>query len=237
MPEKLRTSYVILSQPRTGSTLLASLLRHRGLGDPDEYLNADRIERLWPSFAGPDAKYDVHRYLQLLKENRSSAQGWFGIKVHYFQLIKPFAQLGNIRNFVLSFDRIIVLNRKDKLAQAVSTMKAEQTGNWGSSPSDKDPFFDPLAISDAIRRSIFHDRQVLRMKLGNARPVLFLTYEELRDSTDAIWQRVQEYLGVTPEPLDRDAIREKPQRDHRSAEFERQYLAFIRGMDPQNEAS
>lgn len=223
-------SYAILSQPRTGSTLLMELLRLRGVGNPDEYLHDDRIKSWWPKLAGPDDAFDLQRYMALLRQSQSGPGVHFGIKIHYGQLGAHLADRTAVRSFVGGFDKIIVLSRVNKLAQAVSALKAEQTRRWGAaSPEAKvEPSFDPVAIAENVRRFLFQDRQIARLKLEADRPVLFVTYEELRDSMTGTWERIQGFLGVAPEPVP-TTIRSRPQRDALSDEFERQFLKLIQG--------
>lgn len=83
-------SYAILSQPRTGSTLLTELLRTRGLGDPDEYLHDATIKRLWPELSGSSEPFNIHRYIALLRQVQITTSGNFGVKVHYSQLQAQF---------------------------------------------------------------------------------------------------------------------------------------------------
>jgi LPS sulfotransferase NodH len=223
-------SYAVLSQPRTGSTLLMELLRVRGMGNPDEYLHDNRIQLWWPKLAGPDETFELQRYITLLRQSQSGPDGHFGIKVHYSHFGKHCADSAAVRNFVGGFDKIIVLRRVDKLAQAVSALKAEQTRRWGAAaPESKvEPSFDPVAIAENIRRFLFQDRQIARLKLAADRPVLYVTYEELRDSMAETWERIQSFLGVAPAPIP-TTIRTRPQRDARSREFEERFLKLIRG--------
>jgi LPS sulfotransferase NodH len=223
-------SYAILSQPRTGSTLLMELLHVRGMGNPDEYLNGDRIEVWWPKLTGSDDAFDLQRYMTLLRHSQSGPAGHFGIKIHYGHLGAHLADRAGVRNFVGGFDKIIVLSRVNKLAQAVSALKAEQTRRWGAAAPEAnvEPSFDPVAIAENIRRFLFQDRQIARLKLEADRPVLFVTYEELRDSMAGTWERIQGFLGVTPEPVP-TTIRTRPQRDALSHEFEDRFLKLIQG--------
>lgn len=223
-------SYAILSQPRTGSTLLSELLRDRGLGDPDEYLNTDRIARIWPALGGSDQGFDVDRYVRLLRNAQSASSEHFGIKIHYSHLITHFKDRASIRKFISGFDRIIVLTRANKLAQAVSALKADQTGRWRASAptSNVEPTFDPVFIADGIRRFLFQESQIAGLKIADTRPAFFVTYETLSNSTAATWEAVQKFLGVTPQPVPA-AIQSRPQRDALSHEFEDRFLKLIRG--------
>lgn len=223
-------SYAILSQPRTGSTLLRELLRVRGMGDPDEYLHTSRIDRFWPNLIGSDKPFDCHQYVRLLRQCQTQSSEHFGIKVHYSHLQAHLRDPIAIKNFFVGFDKVIVLNRANKLAQAVSALKADQTGQWrDSAPESKmEPTFDPIFIAEGIRRFLFQDRQISRLNLGTSPPALFISYEDLRDSLSVTWQKVQSFLGVTPDPLP-TTIRVRPQRDALSLEFEERFLKLIRG--------
>lgn len=223
-------SYAILSQPRTGSTLLSELLRARGMGDPDEYLHENRIRVWWPKLAGSNDGFDVQRYMTLLRQSQSGPDGHFGIKVHYSHLRKCLGDPEPIHDFFVEFDRIIVLTRADKLSQAVSALKAEQTKRWGAAtPKAKvEPRFDPVALAENLRRFMFQDQKVAQLITAAGRPTLFVTYEELRDSINETWESVQKFLGIPPVPVPA-AIRTRPQRDAQSVEFEKSFLEFIRG--------
>ena len=223
-------SYAILSQPRTGSTLLTELLRVRGMGDPDEYLHTSRIELLWPKLSGSDKPFDFHQYIRLLRQFQTESSNYFGIKIHYSQMQAHLRDRVATKDFIVGFDKIIVLNRANKLAQAVSALKADRTGRWRASipESEIEPAFDPIFIAEGIRRFLFQDRQIAGLNLGTSRSALFISYEDLRDSISVTWERVQRFLGVAPEPVP-TTIRTRPQRDVQSHEFEDRFLKLIQG--------
>lgn len=222
-------SYAILSQPRTGSSLLMDLLHARGLGMPDEYLHADRIRVWWPKLAGTGDAFDLPRYMALLRQSQSGSAGHFGIKIHYLHLRDRLRERDAIQRFMVGFDRIIVLTRTDKLAQAVSALKAEQTGRWGATApeSNVEPSFDAAGIAEALRRFLFQDSRIAELELASRRPTLFVTYEALRDSLGETWAEVQSFLGVAPEPVP-TTLRFR-QRDAQSRDFEERFLKLIRG--------
>lgn len=224
-------SYAIISQPRTGSSLLMELLRVRGLGTPDEYLHEDRIRVWWPKLAGPDAAFDLQRYIALLRQSQFASNGHFGIKIHYSHLREHFKERAVIQSFVAGFDGIIVVTRANKLSQAVSALKATQTGRWGAEAPEAnvEPTFDPVAIAENLRRFLFQDRQIAGLNLGASRPALFVTYEDLRDSIGESWERIQNFLGVAPEPVP-TTIRSRQQRNAQSLEFEERFLKLIKGQ-------
>ena len=124
--------FIVVAQARTGSSMLEQRLRARGLGMPCEYLNPNLEKALVTRWTGSEKPVGFERYLDLLKQYRTTPNGCFGIKCLHSQLDRRFERAARVRNFLLTFDRIIVLNRRDKLAQAISAVRAEQTGQWTS---------------------------------------------------------------------------------------------------------
>lgn len=226
---KASQTYVILAQARTGSTMLEERLRARGLGMPFEYLNPNLEKALVARWTGSDQSVRFPRYLDLLKQHRTTPNGFFGIKCLQAQLDRRFARAAEIRTFLLMFDRIVVLNRRDKLAQAISAVRAEQTGQWTShlAGAGREPVFDTRTISQRIHRFLVQDRALAAMKLDADRPVLALAYEEFRDAPAETWARVQEFLGVEPVPASDARPQTQRQRDALSAEWERLYLRHL----------
>jgi LPS sulfotransferase NodH len=222
-------TYVIVAQARTGSSMLEQRLRARGLGVPFEYLNPNLEKALVARWTGSEKAVRFARYLELLKRHRTTGNGYFGIKCLHSQLDRRFDRTGGLRAFLLTFDRIVVLNRRDKLAQAISAVRAEQTGQWTSQLAEagKEPAFDTRAIGQCIHRFLLQDRALAAMKLDADRPVLALAYEEFRDAPKESWARVQTFLGVEPAPAGAARPKTERQRDALSEEWERMYLRHL----------
>ena len=225
---KVTLSFIVVAQARTGSTMLEQQLRARGLGMPFEYLNPNLEKALVARWTGSEKPVGFARYLELLKQYRTTPNGFFGIKCLHSQLDRRFNRTALVRTFLLSFDRIVVLNRRDKLAQAISAVRAEQTGQWTSQLAGAgEPAFDTRTISQRIHRFLVQDRALAAMKLDGDRPVLALAYEELRDAPEENWARVQAFLGVEPVPAGAARPRTQRQRDALSDDWERMYLRHL----------
>lgn len=222
-------TYIIVAQARTGSTMLEERLRARGLGMPFEYLNPNLEKALVARWTGSAKPVGFARYLELLKQHRTTPNGYFGLKCLHSQLDRRFNRTALVRDFLLTFDRIVVLNRRDKLAQAISAIRAEQTGQWTShlAGSGREPAFDTRSISQRIHRFLLQDRALAAMTLDSDRPVLALAYEEFRDAPEENWARVQAFLGVEPAPAENARPQTQRQRDALSAEWERKYLQYL----------
>ncbi len=140
--------YAIASTPRSGSTLLARLLWATGaMGAPTEYFNYEgpmlrMVARLRPR--------NLAEYAVQLLQLRTSPNGVFGFKAHWdqFQLVRNGGLLGFFPGL-----RFIHIERTDRLAQAVSMVRAQQTGQWESSVTQKfEPTYDPARIRYWLRR-------------------------------------------------------------------------------------
>lgn len=115
--------YLIASTPRCGSHYLGHALTETGyFGVPLEYLNSG-------NFAGWHARFGKKPTENMLKDliaHRTSPSGNFGFKAHWSQF-RPFQdRLGALA----PIKRIVFIRRRNLLSQAISYLKAEQTGQW-----------------------------------------------------------------------------------------------------------
>jgi len=142
-------AYIICATPRTGSTLLCRLLKSTGrAGDPDSFISrfipewaeewgVPPAETMTPeAFAAAyfEAAIRAGRGgteifgLRLMRENVGDLDGMI-------DLVHPGLPPGRAR-FERAFGPLLYihLSRRDKVAQAVSLVKAEQTGLWHVAP-------------------------------------------------------------------------------------------------------
>lgn len=177
-------SYVICTSPRSGSTLLCLLLRATGrAGNPESYFHQPSVEK-WLESLGekPPFPASEREVLELVFQSAitkgSLNTGIFGLRLQrpsFKFLIKQLTKLhphlsGDEQKFEKVFGRtcFIHLTRHNKVAQAVSLLKAEQTGLWhvaddGSelerqSPPEN-PFYDPIGIRDRVNEVTAYDQQ------------------------------------------------------------------------------
>jgi LPS sulfotransferase NodH len=125
----VKKSYVIASCFRSGSTLLCVKLWETGvLGAPWEYLNFHNEMPQMESRLKPSSPED---YITKLLSCRTTSNGVFGVKVHFHDFATA---LDRYRTLLerLSPITYIYIDRRDKLAQAVSMAKAHQTEAWTS---------------------------------------------------------------------------------------------------------
>lgn len=128
----LRKSYVVASSYRCGSTFFCSELWRTGvLGAPGEYLNIGEGRMLRDLMASRLQAASPEDYFAKLLACRTSRNGVFGMKAH-FHHFEPALNWCPSMIKLLSPVTYIYLNRRDKLAQAVSMAKAMQTDAWTS---------------------------------------------------------------------------------------------------------
>ncbi len=214
-------SYVICTSPRSGSTLLCSLLAATGIaGDPKSYFHEPVVES-WAAELSlpPERKGDGRDYLRAVVQaaitEGTSGTGLFGLRLQRHSFDFFMAQLALLHPApVRELDRLraafgqtcfIHLTRVDKLEQAVSRVKAEQTGLWHVAPdgtelerlkAHRDPTYDGAAIRRHYEEMLAMDRQWLDWFDREGIRPLRLTYDELSADPRAALGRVLRGLGL-----------------------------------------
>lgn len=127
--------YLILSSPRTGSTMLAAALNATGkAGNVKEYFHLSTLaERGNPE----QTKQDMLAYYGDVVSASTSGNGVFGMKLHFNQFHHVFGGktigMGSGVSFLRSFDRHVLVYRRDKVLQAISELIATKTDLWNTS--------------------------------------------------------------------------------------------------------
>lgn len=132
-PVESRASYVICTNPRSGSWLLAEGLESTGVaGHPREWFHEAAAQALCHKAGLPaTAGAGDNRFLAAVKRAGQTANGVFGLKLHYYQfeevqtklhLLPGGAELARPRRFEAAFGKVryLWLTRRDKARQAVS---------------------------------------------------------------------------------------------------------------------
>ncbi|WP_281966805.1 Stf0 family sulfotransferase [Roseovarius nanhaiticus] len=143
-------SYIICGTPRTGSTLLCDLLASTQVaGNPDSFFMKD-VDPFWaerwalPVRNGVSDKGYCAAYLKAVIAAGSGQTSIFGLRLMIENLddltsmsekVYPDAR-SDMEGLQFAFGEILYihLTREDKLAQAISMVKAEQTGLWHIGP-------------------------------------------------------------------------------------------------------
>ncbi|HTV91513.1 MAG TPA: Stf0 family sulfotransferase [Verrucomicrobiae bacterium] len=198
-----RLSLAICTNPRSGSWLLSEALASTGLaGNPREWFNAlekHDQQAAWRARHGSDLADDA--YLDYALRSGTSANGVFGVKLHYYQLRELCNASAKFMSATFPNLRYVWLTRRDKERQAISYHRAHATNRWWSIPneiaaSEAEPPFDPAAALQLERILIEHDRGWERYFSENGIEPLVVTYESLANDYAGTVRTVLRWLGV-----------------------------------------
>ena len=140
--QELPRSYILCGTPRTGSTLLCSLLCSTGvLGRPESYFR-EPDEAAWATRFGLATEggrvRDYRAFVSAARSAGTSDNGVFGVRIMWGWLERVIGGLGGlpgepdlpILEEALGPLTFVHLRREDVTEQAVSWCRAEQTGYW-----------------------------------------------------------------------------------------------------------
>ena len=209
----VKTRYIILATQRTGSTYITRRLHnlHDSFGLPAEYFNppvfkilASRLMRQIATESAENPTISLSAYLQEVEKVRTSKDGYFGLKVQPWQLNKVYSNFKQKENlklqFISGFDYVILMSRKDKLAQAISCTISELTGQWHN-------IEDTLSLNKTqiniayrlivknIERLFAEEEFILSVKDKIKKPILHLQYEQIESNPNAIFESVVRFLA------------------------------------------
>ncbi len=191
-----RKSYIVAACPRSGSQYFCWKLWQTGLlGAPSEILNPGSEQRVLMNRLKSSSPAD---YIAKLMARRTSRNGIFGLKTH-FQQFEPFLKEYPALLEVLSPVVYIYLHRQDKVAQAVSMAKAQQTG-WWTSRVEKGPKlplrYDRDMIANCLATVELQDRNWRKWFAAQNVTPFEVAYTDLTADTAAVVRSIVELLGV-----------------------------------------
>ncbi|MFZ0706115.1 MAG: Stf0 family sulfotransferase [Candidatus Korobacteraceae bacterium] len=195
MLENLTRTYTIAFAMRSGSNEICSLLTHNGLGAPTELFQ-------YPFPPEPDPT-QLTGFLSVVQERQ--VNGIFGSKMshnhraaldEYFRNYVPgYRQLDD----VLPNHRWVWLTRRDKILQAISLCRAEQSNVWAATSStrvESDRFnYDFLEILSRLVMLLTADFiwQLYFQREGIT--PLAIIYEDFFENIEAQLKLLIDYLG------------------------------------------
>ncbi|HET8726620.1 MAG TPA: Stf0 family sulfotransferase [Alphaproteobacteria bacterium] len=213
-------AYLVCATPRSGSTLLCDLLAGTGAaGRPDSFYRRESIAdfcRSWGVALGEGVRFE-RRYLAAVITAGTDDTGMFGMRLMWPSLRELTAKVTALfPRQTTDGDRIaaafgtpvyIHLRRCDRIGQAVSRSKAEQSGLWhrGADGSNRElarpyrpPRYDAAALKRFLAEIDEHEAAWSGWFAAQDIAPLELTYEELSDDPAAALAYVLAALGCDP---------------------------------------
>ena len=212
-------SYLICTTPRSGSNLLCEALAETGVaGKPGEFFWRD----FQPAWSKEWAVSDPSDYLHKAIDHGSTANGVFGAKLMIYggyieDVVDVIQRLPEHKGadvsvaelFARAFPNLhyVWLTRRNKLRQAVSHVRATQTGVWvkDKQPGDsltKGPEFDFDALDRAVQETVMQEAAWQELMSGAGISPLVVVYEDFVISIRETVKSILQFLGVsTPSEL------------------------------------
>ena len=181
---------LILSTPRSGSTLLCDLIDRTGICCPTEYFQPDEylpiLAQRWDCVR--NGALATEAFSMQLRRYRTSEAGWLGIKLHpthlpLFEQARP--QFGDLRWHGVH------LIRRDQIAQAISYHIADKTQKWSSAfVSRGEAEYDYSAILNRLCEIIEGNAILLAAAATYELKFETIYYEDLVEDSVAQLQRI-----------------------------------------------
>lgn len=215
------SAYVICATPRSGSTLVCDLLAETGVaGRPNSFYRRQSMPGWaaeWGITVPPDSPDFDRIYLDAALRVGRAGTPMFGIRAmrdHLLEMLRRLDLLfpglpGDAARIeaALGPTRYVCLSRKDKVAQAVSRLRAEQSGLWhrhadGAVREQVGPANEPRYDFDAIAAYLAEaeaDEAAWEEWFSANRIVpLRITYEALTADPVSSIRLILTHLGLDP---------------------------------------
>lgn len=217
-------SYILCTSPRSGSTLLCKLLSATGVaGHPGSYFHRPSLEAWLTSFGLPAIADEaeaatLQRVFDAAMKKGCGGTEVFGLRLQRHSFAYFTEKLGVLHaGLATDLERLrkafgetlfIHLTRQDKVEQAVSYVKAEQSGLWHRAPDGtelerlsepKEPEYDVGAIKAEHDRFTAFDREWLTWFERQRIQPLRITYEDLSSDPKGELARILKRLGLNAE--------------------------------------
>jgi len=129
VPDTRQKGVITLTTGRSGSSWLGGLVNSAGtMGHSGEWLDMNILPK-------PRKSYSADGFFAHVISAASSANGHFSMKIfpHHVQDTTAAFKVDILRRAITTHDiKLLLLTREDRLGQAISLVRARQTGKWGS---------------------------------------------------------------------------------------------------------
>ena len=204
-----KTSYAVLTTPRSGSTYFCELLGSTEIaGYPIEHLRAANQELTL------NCNFNYFRLLYNLMQHRVTENGVFGTKLISHFLFELKQAQPRFKDIFKSIDKYILLTRKDKVAQAVSLVLAQKTNVWHIQKhvSQNNPNYlgyqaalEDIQIDDKLLAEVRQKHQFIQNQENRLRNMLRvnqiepleIVYEDMMENAAAQITKVLSFLEIS----------------------------------------
>jgi len=236
-------SYLICATPRTGSSLLCGLLDSTGVaGHPESWFRRQDEQEFadrWGIADPSNGTFGYAGYFRAAVAAGSTANGVFAARIMWGTMDEVTAHLapvypghagsaGGLLSAAFGRTRFVYLRRRDVVAQAVSLLRAEQTGVWFETAGERqepaaEPGFDFGQVRDLVRQ-IENENAAWEewFTAEGIRPYRVL-YEELDDDPVGIASGVLSFLGLDLPAGRKITVRHKRLADELNARWVESY--------------
>lgn len=248
------SSYIICATPRSGSTLLCDLLTSTGAaGKPHSYYRNEDAS-YWAELWGvprphrlDDAGFEK-AYLSAMIREGTAGTGVFGLRLMWSSVADASRRLDAIKGsaadvaarFAEAFGPTLYihLSRQDKLSQAISLVRAEESGLWHLAADGTErertappriPLYDGDRIAEVSRKLQGDD--IAWTDFFSRREInpLALTYEALTADPREALAELFRALGQDPAGAERMLVQTAKLADADSLEWAARYRRESRG--------
>lgn len=228
-----QTTYIICALPRSGSHLLGeALYATRLAGKPDEYFQPNaqgQLQNETGLIAELYGEKSLEEFHQFVMEIATTPNGVCGVTLHSnylhhiinnYRTLPQYADLNTyeIINALFYNPKFIWLQRRNKVRQAVSWIKAMHTGVWGVSkdkvPQKKRtqmPKYDYFVLEHQIERFRRFEAQWGAFFEEYEIEPLVVVYEDLAQKVEETTLKVLDFLEI-PYPSDIEFAERKLQK-------------------------
>ncbi|WP_082130303.1 Stf0 family sulfotransferase [Kiloniella spongiae] len=214
-------SYIICTSPRSGSTLLCKLLAATGkTGNPNSHFHVPEIASWVRDYGVCAESYESEQYLLRAifagaKKRGIGQSDMFGLRMQRGSFLYFVAKMkilypglsSDLKRIEAAFGNtlFIYLTRENKIDQAVSFVKAEQTGLWHLAPdgTELERLSDPQTASydeNEIKRRFDEfssfDQEWKSWFVNEGIEPLRITYDELSADPKSVLSEVLDKLNV-----------------------------------------
>lgn len=242
------SSYIICATPRSGSTLLCDLLASTGLaGKPHSYYRNEDASYWAESWGVPqphqlDNSEFEKAYLSAMIREGTAGTGVFGLRIMWSSMSDASERLdakaGDHADFAARFAKAfeatlyIHLSRQNKLAQAISIIRAEQNGLWRRAAdgterertaSPRAPVYDADRVAELLNELQNDDAAWTGFFSKRGINPLRLTYETLAANPEKTLADIFSALGQDPKANGRMLVQTSQLANAESLEWAERY--------------